>query len=47
MKTWLKNKVLEIEERKDDERKTRSFIIPGPFKPDLPATPPAEYSDDE
>jgi RecA-family ATPase len=47
IKTWLKNKVLEIEERKDDERKTRSFIIPGPFKPDLPAALPAEYSDDE
>ena len=47
MKTWLHNKVLEIEERKDDGRKTRSYIIPGPFKPELPATPPAEYSDDE
>ena len=37
MKTWLNNKVLEIEERKDDEHKIRSFIIPGSFKP----TPPA------
>ena len=47
MKTWLNNKVLEIEERKDDEHKIRSFIIPGSFKPTPPATPPAEYSDEE
>jgi hypothetical protein len=47
IKTWLRNKVLDIEKRKDDDRKARSFIIPGQFKPELPATPPAEYSDDE
>ena len=43
MKTWLNNRVLEIDERKDDEGKVRSFIIPGSFKP----TPSPTYSDDE
>jgi hypothetical protein len=43
----LENKVLNIEKRKDDGRKERSFIIPGPFKPILPATPPAEDYDEE
>jgi hypothetical protein len=47
MKTWLNTKVLDIEERKDDEHKTRSFIIPGSFKPTPPATSPLAYSDDE
>jgi hypothetical protein len=47
MKTWLNNKVLDIEERKDDEHKTRSFIIPGSFKPTPPATSQLAYSDDE
>jgi RecA-family ATPase len=40
MKTWLNNKVLDIEERKDDEHKTRSFIIPGSFKPTLSTVSP-------
>jgi hypothetical protein len=44
LKTWLNNKVLEIDERKDDDGKTRGFIIPGSFKPSTPA--PA-YSDGE
>jgi RecA-family ATPase len=47
LKKWLENKVLAIEKRKDDGRKERSFIIPGPFKPILPATPPAEDYDEE
>jgi hypothetical protein len=47
LKKWLENKVLNIEKRKDDGRKERSFIIPGPFKPILPATPPAEDYDEE
>jgi RecA-family ATPase len=47
LKKWLENKVLDIEKRKDDGRKERSFIIPGPFKPILPATPPAEDYDEE
>ncbi len=47
MKTWLNNKVLEIEERKDDEHKNRSFIIPGSFKPAPPTISPLAYSDDE
>jgi hypothetical protein len=47
LKKWLENKVLDIEKRKDDGRKERSFIIPGPFKPILPATPLAEDYDEE
>ncbi len=47
LKKWLENKVLDIEKRKDDRRKERSFIIPGPFKPILPATPPIEDYDEE
>jgi hypothetical protein len=48
IKTWLKNKVLAIEERKDDQRKTREFIVPGPFKPEpQPVDCPPAYADDE
>jgi AAA domain len=32
LKTWLKNKVLEIEERKDSDHKLRKYFKPGPFK---------------
>jgi hypothetical protein len=42
IKTWLSNKVLKIDERKDDEGKTREYMAPGSFKSE---TPP--YSDDE
>ena len=31
IKTWLKNKALKIEIRKDDERKDREFIVAGSF----------------
>jgi hypothetical protein len=44
---WLKNKVLEIDERKDEDGKDRSFVIPGPFKPETSTAPAAAYSDDE
>jgi hypothetical protein len=47
LKKWLENKVLDIEKRNDEKRRERSFVIPGPFKPILPATPPAEYYDEE
>ena len=30
IKTWLKNKLLKVEERKDDKSKTRKYIVPGP-----------------
>jgi RecA-family ATPase len=30
IKTWIKNKVLETERRKDEARKEKEFIIPGP-----------------
>ena len=36
IKTWLKNKVIEIELRKDGDGKDRKFIVPGPFRPDPP-----------
>jgi hypothetical protein len=42
IKTWLSNDVLRIEERKDDEGKTREFMAAGSFKNEAPA-----YSDDE
>jgi hypothetical protein len=44
---WLKNKVLEIDERKDEDGKDRSFIIPGSFKPEASPLPTPAYSDDE
>jgi len=33
IKTWLKNDVLAIEEREDEKRKKRKYIIPGPIEP--------------
>ncbi len=33
IKTWFKNKVLDIEERKDSDGKKRKFVVPGVFKP--------------
>lgn len=42
IKTWLSNKVLKIDERKDDEGKTREYMAQGSFKFETPA-----YSDDE
>ena len=47
LEMWLKNKVLEIDERKDEDGKDRSFVIPGPFKPETSTAPAAAYSDDE
>lgn len=32
IKVWLHNKVLDIEEREDEKRKKRRFIIPGTFR---------------
>jgi hypothetical protein len=40
----LKNKVLDVEERKDTDGKDRKFIIAGSFRPSPPAS---TYSDDE
>jgi hypothetical protein len=37
IRTWLKNKVLDIEQRHDPEaRKEFDFIVPGPFKDEIP-----------
>jgi hypothetical protein len=48
MKTWLKNKVLEIDKREDDKRKIREFIVPGSFKAAASAEPASSgYFDDE
>jgi hypothetical protein len=44
IKTWLNNKALEIDERKDDDGKVREFIIPGSLKPAAPELP---FSDEE
>ena len=43
IKTWLKNKVIETEERKDDKGKDRKFIVAGSFRAD----PPNPALDDE
>jgi hypothetical protein len=32
IKTWVKNKVLEIDKREDDRRREKSFIVPGPVR---------------
>jgi hypothetical protein len=44
IKTWLNNKALDIDERKDDDGKVREFIVPGSLKP---ATLELPFSDDE
>jgi len=45
IKTWLKNKVIETEERKDSEGKDRKFIVAGSFRPEPPmSTPDDEYT---
>jgi AAA domain len=44
VKTWLKNKVLDIDERKDTDGKDRKFIIAGSFKPSPTAYPGDEAS---
>jgi hypothetical protein len=44
VKTWLKNKVLDTEERKDTDGKDRKFVIAGSFKPAATAYPDDEAS---
>jgi AAA domain len=44
IKTWFKNKVLDVEERKDADGKDRKFVVAGSFKPSSPAN---AYPDDE
>jgi AAA domain len=44
IKTWLNNKVLQIDPRKDGDGKDREFIVPGSFKPTAPELP---FPDDE
>ena len=39
IKTWMKNKVLDIEERKDADGKTRKFVVLGSFEEPAPAHP--------
>jgi hypothetical protein len=39
--TWLKNKVLATENRKDDKRRDRDFVVPGPWS-DAEADPDPE-----
>jgi hypothetical protein len=36
---WLKNKVLKTEEREDNNRRKRLFVIPGPWADEQPITP--------
>ena len=44
IKTWVKNKVLAVEERKDGDHKGRKFIVPGPVEAERSAN--AETDDD-
>jgi hypothetical protein len=48
--TWLKNKVFAIETRKDEHRKDKEFIVPGPWRehvePPLTAEPEIDELDD-
>jgi AAA domain len=45
VKTWFKNKVLDIEERKDADGKMRKFVVAGVFKPSSPE--PVSSEDEE
>lgn len=45
IKTWIANKVLKVDRRKDRDGKERDFIAPGPFQPELPL--PDRREDDE
>jgi hypothetical protein len=47
IKTWIKNKVLAIEEHTDEQRKKKRYIIPGSFKPEEPAGADDEADLDE
>jgi hypothetical protein len=38
LKTWFDNGVLATEERKDDKRRPKQFVIPGPWNEDATAT---------
>jgi hypothetical protein len=44
---WLQNNVLAIEERNDEHRKAREYIIPGSFQPEPRPTPAAADDDDD
>jgi hypothetical protein len=39
IKTWIKNKVLRIEERMDETSRERKFVVPGTAAPQTRATP--------
>lgn len=47
LRTWFKNKVLATEERQDESRKTRTFVIPGPWSEPATATPDESLDRDE
>src|SRR5262249_24456795 len=34
LQTWVRNKVLKTEKRKDEARHERTFIVPGPWQPE-------------
>lgn len=47
IKKWIKNKVFEVDRRKDSNGAERDFIIPGAFKPEPQTTTSTVYADDE
>jgi hypothetical protein len=47
IKTWIKNKVLKIEERADEKSRERKFIVPGSAAPQAKSTPDDPFLADE
>jgi hypothetical protein len=47
IKKWLQNNVLEVEERVDEHRKRRDYIVAGSFQPEPRATVATSYDDDD
>ena len=47
LRTWFKNKVLATEERQDENRKMRTFVIPGPWSEPKTTAPDEDFDPDE
>jgi hypothetical protein len=47
LQTWFKNKVLDTEKRRDSGRKERTFVVPGPWRPEAETTIPADPDPEE
>jgi hypothetical protein len=47
IKTWIKNKVIKVEQREDAKSKERKFIVPGSASPAKPKPDSTPFDDDE